>query len=144
MSKQTYKVGFFFRRQFTMAAAEAPADIKNIFNRYSDECGVMSVEKLHHFLIEVQKEKNASLEDAQIIINNHGDPKHTGLHLDAFFKSLFSDINPPIDPKLGVLILFREYYYIVSYLKHFKVYLFSTKLSDFFTKYTNFNQIVRL
>ncbi|PHT44893.1 Phosphoinositide phospholipase C 4 [Capsicum baccatum] len=116
MSKQTYKVGFFFRRQFTMAAAEAPADIKNIFNRYSDECGVMSVEKLHHFLIEVQKEKNASLEDAQIIINNHGDPKHTGLHLDAFFKSLFSDINPPIDPKLGI------HHDMTAPLSHYYIY----------------------
>ncbi|KAM3375886.1 phosphoinositide phospholipase C 2 isoform X2 [Capsicum galapagoense] len=116
MSKQTYQVGFFFRRQFTMAAAEPPADIKNIFNRYSDECGVMSVEKLHHFLIEVQKEKNASLEDAQIIINNHGDPKHTGLHLDAFFKSLFSDINPPIDPKLGI------HHDMTAPLSHYYIY----------------------
>ncbi|KAM3309020.1 phosphoinositide phospholipase C 2 isoform X1 [Capsicum chacoense] len=116
MSKQTYKVGFFFRRRFTMAAAEAPADIKNIFNRYSDECGVMNVEKLHHFLIEVQKEKNASLEDAQIIINNHGDPKHTGLHLDAFFKSLFSDINPPIDPKLGI------HHDMTAPLSHYYIY----------------------
>ncbi|KAF3670905.1 Phosphoinositide phospholipase C 7 [Capsicum annuum] len=99
-----------------MAAAEAPADIKNIFNRYSDECGVMSVEKLHHFLIEVQKEKNASLEDAQIIINNHGDPKHTGLHLDAFFKSLFSDINPPIDPKLGI------HHDMTAPLSHYYIY----------------------
>lgn len=88
-----------------MAAAEAPTDIKNIFNGYSDGSGVMSVENLHRFLIEIQKEKNASLENAEAIMNNHGDPKHKGLQLDGFFKCLFSDINPPLDPKLGVLIL---------------------------------------
>ncbi|KAK4351341.1 hypothetical protein RND71_030654 [Anisodus tanguticus] len=116
MSKQTYKVGFFFRRQFTMAAAEAPADIKNIFNGYSGDGGVMSVEKLHQFLIEVQKEKNASLEEAQAIINNHGDPKHTGIHLDAFFKYLFSDVNPPIDPKLGI------HHDMTAPLSHYYIY----------------------
>ncbi|MCD7452475.1 1-phosphatidylinositol phosphodiesterase [Datura stramonium] len=116
MSKQTYKVGFFFRRQFTMAAAEAPADIKNISNRYSDDGGVMSAEKLHRFLIEVQKEKNASLEDAQAIINNHGDPKHTGLKLDDFFKYLFSDINPPLDPKLGI------HHDMTAPLSHYYIY----------------------
>ncbi|CAN4101644.1 unnamed protein product [Withania somnifera] len=111
MSKQTYKVGFFFRRQFTMAAAEAPADIKNIFNGYSADSGVMSVDKFHRFLIEVQKEKNASLEDAQAIINNH-----TGIQLDAFFKCLFSDINPPLDPKLGI------HHDMTAPLSHYYIY----------------------
>lgn len=89
-----------------MAAAEAPADIKSLFKRYSDDSGVMSVQNLHRFLVEIQKEKNVSLEDAEAIINNHGgDSKQKGLQLDGFFKFLFSDVNPPLDPKLGVLIL---------------------------------------
>lgn len=87
-----------------MTAAEAPADVKNTFNHYSDGARVMNADNFHRFLIEVQKEKNVTLDDAQAIINKHGDPKHTGLQLDAFFKYLFSDINPPLDPKLGVLI----------------------------------------
>ncbi|OIT38904.1 PREDICTED: phosphoinositide phospholipase C 2-like [Nicotiana attenuata] len=116
MSKQTYKVGFFFRRQFTMAAAEAPADVKNTFKHYSDGAGVMNVNNFHRFLIEVQKEKNVTLDDAQAIINKHGDPKHTGLQLDAFFKYLFSDINPPLDPKLGI------HHDMTAPLSHYYIY----------------------
>ncbi|KAK6786446.1 hypothetical protein RDI58_014971 [Solanum bulbocastanum] len=117
MSKQTYKVGFFFRRQFTMAAAEAPADIKNLFNRYSDDSGVMSVQNLLRFLIEIQKEKNASLENAEAIINNHGgDSNQKGLQLDGFFKSLFSDVNPPLDPKLGI------HHDMTAPLSHYYIY----------------------
>ncbi|XP_016456070.2 phosphoinositide phospholipase C 2 isoform X1 [Nicotiana tabacum] len=116
MSKQTYKVGFFFRRQFTMAAAEAPADVKNTFNHYSDGAGVMNVENFQRFLIEVQKEKNVTLDDAQAIINKYGDPKHTGLQLDAFFKYLFSDINPPLDPKLGI------HHDMTAPLSHYYIY----------------------
>ncbi|XP_009586601.1 phosphoinositide phospholipase C 2-like isoform X2 [Nicotiana tomentosiformis] len=116
MSKQTYKVGFFFRRQFTMAAAEAPADVKNTFSHYSDGAGVMNVENFHRFLIEVQKEKNVTLDDAQAIINKYGDPKHTGLQLDAFFKYLFSDINPPLDPTLGI------HHDMTAPLSHYYIY----------------------
>ncbi|XP_009783480.1 phosphoinositide phospholipase C 2 isoform X1 [Nicotiana tabacum] len=116
MSKQTYKVGFFFRRQFTMTAAEAPADVKNTFNHYSDGARVMNADNFHRFLIEVQKEKNVTLDDAQAIINKHGDPKHTGLQLDAFFKYLFSDINPPLDPKLGI------HHDMTAPLSHYYIY----------------------
>ncbi|XP_009772725.1 phosphoinositide phospholipase C 2-like isoform X2 [Nicotiana sylvestris] len=107
MSRQTYRVCFCFRRRFRVVAAEAPADVKNLFNRYSDN-GVMNAENLQRFLIEVQKEENASLEDAQGIMNNLHDLKilnifhRRGLHLDAFFKYLFADINPPINPKRGI------------------------------------------
>nr|BBG55861.1 phospholipase C [Nicotiana benthamiana] len=116
MSKQTYKVGFFFRRQLTMAAAEAPADVKNTFNHYSDGAGVMNADNFHRYLIEVQKEKNVTLDDAQAIINKHDDPKHTGFQLDAFFKYLFSDINPPLDPKLGI------HHDMTAPLSHYYIY----------------------
>ncbi|XP_059302159.1 phosphoinositide phospholipase C 7-like isoform X1 [Lycium ferocissimum] len=111
MSKQTYKVGFFFRRQFTMNVAEAPVDIKNIFNRYSGDDGVMSVDKLHRFMVEVQMDKNASFEDAQAIINNQ-----TAFQLDAFFKYLFSHLNPPLDPKLGI------HHDMTAPLSHYYIY----------------------
>jgi phosphatidylinositol phospholipase C delta len=65
----------------------------------------MTVDHLHRFLIEVQKQENATKEEAQAIIDNtlHLNPFHRkGLHLEAFFKYLFGDHNPPINPLLGV------------------------------------------
>ncbi|KAL2549622.1 Phosphoinositide phospholipase C 2 [Forsythia ovata] len=107
MSKQTYKVCFCFRRRFRLASAEAPADIKAIFERYSDN-GVMGVDQLQSFLLEVQKEENATVDDALAIMNSLHELKHLnifhrrGLNLEAFFKYIFGDINPPLNPKLGV------------------------------------------
>ncbi|KAL2526528.1 Phosphoinositide phospholipase C 2 [Abeliophyllum distichum] len=107
MSKQTYKVCFCFRRRFRLASAEAPADIKALFERYSDN-GVMGVDQLQSFLIEVQKEENATVDDALAIMNSLHELKHLnifhrrGLNLEAFFKYIFGDMNPPLNPKLGV------------------------------------------
>lgn len=110
-TKQTYRVCFCFRRRFKVVAAEAPTDVKKLFNDYSDN-GVMTAENLQRFLVEVQKEENASLEDAQNIMNNLHELKilnvfhRRGLHLDAFFKYLFADINPPINPNRRVRITY--------------------------------------
>ncbi|CAI9772232.1 unnamed protein product [Fraxinus pennsylvanica] len=110
MSKQTYKVCFCFRRRFRMAASEAPADIKALFEEYSEN-GIMGVDQLSRFLVEVQKEENATVDDAQAIMNNLHELKHLnifhrrGLNLEAFFKYLFGDVNPPLNPKLGVTFL---------------------------------------
>ncbi|KAL2555666.1 Phosphoinositide phospholipase C 2 [Forsythia ovata] len=107
MSKQSYKVCFCFRRRFRLAAAEAPEDIKALFNQYSEN-EVMSLDQLHRFLIEVQKEENATLEDAQAVMGSLHEFKHLnmfhlkGLNIESFFKYLFGDVNPPINPKLGV------------------------------------------
>ncbi|KAL2227420.1 phosphoinositide phospholipase C 2-like [Sesamum indicum] len=104
MSKQTYRVCFCFRRRFRLAASEAPADVKEIFARYSDN-GVMSVDQLRRFLVEVQGEENATLEDAQSLMDSlkHLNIFHRrGFNLETFFKYLFGDVNPPLNPKLGV------------------------------------------
>lgn len=104
MSKQTYSVCFCFRRRFRLAEAEAPAEIKIIFDKYSEN-GAMSVENLHRFLIEVQKEENTTMEDAQAVLDSLHHLKllhHKDLHLHAFFKYIFGDANSPISPKLGV------------------------------------------
>ncbi|KAL3650265.1 1-phosphatidylinositol phosphodiesterase [Castilleja foliolosa] len=107
MSKQTYRVCFCFRRRFKMAAAEAPADIKNIFDEYSEN-GVMSVDQMRRFLVEVQREENTTLEDAQAVMDGLHELKHLnifhkrGLNLEGFFKHLFGDTNPPVNPKLVV------------------------------------------
>ena len=83
--------------------AEPPEEIVNLFNQYSDN-GLVTVEKLHKFLVEFQEEEKATFDDAQAIFNNlkhlHVFPRR-GLHLDAFFRYLFGDLNPPVAP-IGV------------------------------------------
>ncbi|XP_022890021.1 phosphoinositide phospholipase C 2-like [Olea europaea var. sylvestris] len=107
MSKQTYKVCFCFHRRFRLAAAEAPEDIKALFNQYSDD-GVMGLDQLRQFLVEVQKEENATLEDAQAVMDSLHEFKHLnifhrkGLNIETFFKYLFGDVNPPLNPKTRV------------------------------------------
>ncbi|GMY08217.1 phosphoinositide phospholipase C 2-like [Fagus crenata] len=94
MSKQTYRVCFCFQRRFRLAVTEAPDEIKDLFNQYSEN-GIMTVDRLRRFLIEVQKEEKATDEDAQAIIDQHRHIHRKGLHLEAFFKYLLSDSNPP-------------------------------------------------
>ncbi|KAL0359178.1 UNVERIFIED_CONTAM: Phosphoinositide phospholipase C 2 [Sesamum angustifolium] len=87
-----------------MAAAEPPADVKAIFNDYSEN-GTMSVDHLRQFMVEVQGEEKATIEDAQEVLDSlqHLNIFHKrGLNLEAFFKYLFGDTNPPLNPKLGV------------------------------------------
>lgn len=84
---------------------EAPADIKKLFDEYSDN-GVMNTDELRRFLVEIQGEQNATVEDAQGIMDGL---KHLrlfqrrGLDLQTFFRYLLGDANPPLDPKLGVI-----------------------------------------
>ncbi|KAA8534073.1 hypothetical protein F0562_031734 [Nyssa sinensis] len=107
MSKQAYTVCFCFQRRFKLAAAEAPNEIKTLFEQYSEN-GIMTVDHLQRFLIEVQKEDKATKEDAHAIMDKLYDLKHLnifhrrGLHLEAFFKYLFGDVNPPLSPTLAV------------------------------------------
>lgn len=79
-----------------------PKEIKALFERYSDD-GIMTIDHLRRFLVEIQKQDNATVGDAQDIFY-HLHELELGLNLDAFFKYLFSDINPPLDPKLGVIL----------------------------------------
>ena len=106
MTKQAYEFCFCYRRMFKLKMAEPPEDVVNIFNKYSDN-GLMSIERLHHFLVDFQGEEKATYDHAQNIFNSL---KHLhvfqrkGLHLDDFFKYLFGDLNPPLAP-LGVILL---------------------------------------
>ncbi|XP_022745764.1 phosphoinositide phospholipase C 2-like [Durio zibethinus] len=100
MSKQTYRVCFCFSRRFRLAVSEAPEEIKRVFEQYS-ESGIMSIDGLQRFLVEVQKEVKATGEDAQKIIDSVKHFHRKGLNLEAFFKYLFGDNNPPL-ASLGV------------------------------------------
>lgn len=107
MSKQTYRVCFCFRRRFRLAASEAPEDIKAIFDEYSEK-GVMGLDELRRFLVEVQREESATVDDAQAVMDSLNELNHLnmfhrrGMNLEAFFRYLFGDINSPLNPKLGV------------------------------------------
>lgn len=100
-SKQTYRVCFCFQRRFKLAVSEAPEEIKTLFKQYSEN-GIMSVDQLRRFLIEVQKEDKASREDAQSIIDSIKHFHRTGLNLEGFFKYLFGE-NPPLSPSPVVI-----------------------------------------
>ncbi|KAG2730501.1 hypothetical protein I3843_01G289800 [Carya illinoinensis] len=108
MSKQTYKICFCFRRRFPLTATEAPDEVKSLFDQYSEN-GAMSVDHLRRFLIEVQKENNLTVEDAQAIIDGLGhlhELRHLNIfsrkciNIEAFFKYLFSDTNHPLPPPM--------------------------------------------
>ncbi|XP_061351666.1 phosphoinositide phospholipase C 2-like isoform X4 [Gastrolobium bilobum] len=103
MSKQTYSVCFCWRRRFKLALAEAPPEIKTLFDQYSEN-EVMTASNLRRFLVEVQMQEKATEEEAQAIIDGykHFHRKGVGLNLETFFKYLFSDSNPPLLPSLGV------------------------------------------
>ncbi|NP_001304243.1 phosphoinositide phospholipase C 2-like [Vigna radiata] len=106
MSKQTYSLCFCLRRRFSLPVSEAPPEIRTLFDRYSDENGIMTASHVRGFLVEVQKEESVTEEEAQAIIDGH---KHLsifhrrGLNLESFFNYLFSsNNNPPLSPSLGV------------------------------------------
>ncbi|KAJ4828028.1 hypothetical protein Tsubulata_035107 [Turnera subulata] len=102
MSKQTYRVCFCFRRRFKLAVSEAPEEIKALFEQYSEN-GIMPADQLRRFLVEVQNQPSTTPEEAQAILDGHHKHvkifHHRGFSLEAFFKYLFDDINPPLDPK---------------------------------------------
>ncbi|XP_071732758.1 phosphoinositide phospholipase C 2-like [Rutidosis leptorrhynchoides] len=101
-NKQTYRVCFCFRRRFRLAATEAPPSIKSLFDKYSEN-GIMNINHLHRFLIDVQKQHNATVEDAQTIMHNTAHIFHRkGFNLETFFKYLFGDSNPALDPDRSV------------------------------------------
>lgn len=86
----------------------------------------MDVDNLHRFLVEIQKERNATVEDAHNIINNFGHHffHRKGLNLELFFKYLFGDTNPPTNPNIGV-ITFTFFFFP---LKKFSMYMLKHRL----------------
>lgn len=102
--KHSFKVCFCFRRLFKLKVVEAPEEVRHQFEKYSKN-GTMSVEDLKRFLVEMQGEKEATIENAQAIfdsVRHLGIFHRRGLHIDAFFRHyLFNtDLNPPIISRL--------------------------------------------
>ncbi|KAK1272222.1 Phosphoinositide phospholipase C 2 [Acorus gramineus] len=105
----TYRVCFFYKRRFRQATAEAPMELRELFERYSEN-GAMGVEQLQRFLVEVQGEEGVTREEAQAIIDSVlRDSKYLiwfpkkgegSLGLDSFFRYLFGESNPPLSPSV--------------------------------------------
>ncbi|KAL9238688.1 hypothetical protein vseg_013078 [Gypsophila vaccaria] len=98
MSKQSYLSCFCFRRMFKLNMAEPPEDVVKVFSQYSEH-GVMTVEKLHKFLVDFQGEDTTTIDDAQAIfhsLKHHHVFQRRGLHFDAFFRYIFGDLNSPL------------------------------------------------
>ncbi|KAG5582335.1 hypothetical protein H5410_052962 [Solanum commersonii] len=103
MSKQTYRI-CCFQRKFKLKEAEAPDEIKDLFERFSEN-GIMTAEHLCKFLIDVQGEENVTKEEAETVMESALKLVHEhlnivfhrkGLNLDGFFRYLFSDLNVSI------------------------------------------------
>ncbi|VFQ64114.1 unnamed protein product [Cuscuta campestris] len=81
--------------------AEAPAAIKALFADYSDN-GIMTIDHFHRFLIEIQKQLDATREDAIALFQQIGVQAGQGLDLYGFFKYIFDDFNSPLPLNRGV------------------------------------------
>ncbi|KAK1284431.1 Phosphoinositide phospholipase C 2 [Acorus calamus] len=106
----TYRVCFFYKRRFRQATAEAPEEVRELFETYSEN-GAMGAEQLQRFLVEVQGEEGVTREEAQAIIDSIlRDSRYLiwlpkkgegSLGLDSFFRYLFGESNPPLSPSVG-------------------------------------------
>ncbi|KAI3751286.1 hypothetical protein L2E82_22334 [Cichorium intybus] len=99
MSKQTFTVCLCFRRRFKVPPAEPPTGIKSLFNKYSAN-DLMTADHLQRFLVEVQKQEKATIEEAEAIITQNAPFifQRKGFNLEAFFKYLFGASNSVLSP----------------------------------------------
>jgi len=98
----TFSLFGCFRRHFKGATGEAPKDIQDAFSKYATN-GKLDANKLLLFLREVQGEPNATLEQAQNLLNRQlghfgSRVRHGELNLDDFLKLLLDPaLNPPLE-----------------------------------------------
>ncbi|XP_010431793.1 PREDICTED: phosphoinositide phospholipase C 3 isoform X1 [Camelina sativa] len=96
---ESFKVCFCCSRNFKEKTRQPPVSIKRLFEAYSRN-GKMSSEELLRFVNEVQGERHAGLDYVQDIfhsVKHHNVFHHHGfVHLNAFYRYLFSDPNSPL------------------------------------------------
>lgn len=93
-----------FTRKFKVTEAAPPTDVKDAFSKYAEGGLHMTAEQLHRFLIDVQGQGGATVEEAEVIVQQVLQKRHHmakfrkhALTLDDFHHFLFSaDLNPPI------------------------------------------------
>lgn len=104
----SYRVCMCFTRKFKVTEAQPPEDVKEAFKKYAEEGSQMSSEQLLRFLTEDQGQKEATLADAEAIVQQILHKRHPiskltrrNLALDDFHHFLFNaDLNPPIISKV--------------------------------------------
>lgn len=117
MYKHSFRVCFCFRRRFRTNVAQAPEDVKMMFDQYSEN-GTMNIDQLQMFLEEIQGEESDI--KAQAIFNNlrHLNIfQRRGLRLEDFFRYLLGDLNLAFSPSQGVYQDMRaplSHYYIFT------------------------------
>ncbi|KAB1201432.1 Phosphoinositide phospholipase C 4 [Morella rubra] len=109
-SMGTYNMCMLFKRRIRITEAKPPRDVKEAFNKYAEGGSQMTAEQLRWFLVEVQGEKDASISDAEGVVEQvlqkrrriaEATRRYT-LTLDDFHYYLFSaELNPPIGAKVN-------------------------------------------
>lgn len=127
LGSYNYRMFNFFNRKFKITEAEPPADVKEIFAKFSGGQRQMSVEQFRRFLVLHQDLMDCTLADAQRIVEDlikkrHHETKYKnrrGFTLEDFFHFLlFDDLNGPIIPQVSSPVLsfcsFNLYAYMVN------------------------------
>lgn len=97
-----------FRRRFRVMKAAPPPDVVQTFKKYSEDGTHLSPDQLLRFLVEVQGDERATLNECESIVQQVLDTRHHiakftrhSLTLDDFLYFLFStDLNPPMLSKV--------------------------------------------
>ncbi|XP_064949938.1 phosphoinositide phospholipase C 6-like isoform X1 [Musa acuminata AAA Group] len=123
----SYKYCICFTRKFVWRAAAPPPDVRQTFVEYSEGAAQMGPDQLRRFLAEAQGQADATLADAERIIEVllhrrrrcHHFPailSRPGISLDDFFHFLFSDdLNLPIGSQVHQdMSLPLSHYYIYT------------------------------
>ncbi|XP_074358465.1 phosphoinositide phospholipase C 4-like [Apium graveolens] len=119
---ERYSVCICFRRRFHVMKAAPPTDVVQIFKKYSEDGTHLSPDQLLRFLVEVQGDEGATLNECESIVQQvlgtrHHIAKFTrhSLTLDDFQYFLFStDLNPPM--------LFKVDQDMTAPLSHYFIY----------------------
>lgn len=95
-----------FRRHFKGTTGEAPKDVQDTFAKYASN-GKMDANNLLLFLREVQGEPNATLEEANNLVNRQlgligSRVRHGELNFDDFLKLL---LDPTLNSPLGTNVI---------------------------------------
>lgn len=100
----------FTQKYFGITEAGPPPDVKEVFKEFADSGSHMTVEQLRRFLAEVQGDYDASVADAEWIVEEVLQRRHVNLTkqrnltLEDFHYYLFSvDLNPPINNQVNII-----------------------------------------
>ncbi|XP_026390055.1 phosphoinositide phospholipase C 6-like isoform X2 [Papaver somniferum] len=104
----SYKMFMCFSRKFKVHETQTPPEMKVVFGKYTQSGSLMTANQLHEFLVQFQGEKDATIPDAERIIEQimhrrHHISRYTrhALTFDDFLQFLFSeDLNPSLKSRV--------------------------------------------